>query len=254
MATVYVNNFAGSDNGKDVVAKLMNQSQVYQSETESLVSHRNFWLLMEDHEFLTSVVFGHLNLFPGILATCGTYYAVPYLEPLTKNAMRPFELSWRERLWKALDIVRYLRELEAAWTEPLHLCDVKHDHFGWTSDGRVMAVDLDSVVPETSLMRTMDLTPRCDSNSDCSYFDCKGRCHLRTSKCELQRVNTNLQVVCDKVFLGNTEGFISLYGLLVSHEANEELTEALELCKTNRGMTVDTMEDILTKASNILMY
>lgn len=254
MATVYVNNFVGTDIGNYIVTKLLNQSNLYRTEHESIVSHRNFWLLMQDHEFLTSVIFENLNLFPEISGTCGMYYSMQYLEPLTDNAMWPFRLTWRKRLWKALDIVKYLRHLETAWKEPLHLCDVKHDHFGWTSEEKVKFMDLDSVLSESSLQKSMESTPHCDDNTDCSYFDCKGRCHLRTSKCELERTNTNLQVVCDKIFLGNTEGLLSLYGLLVSHEANEELVEALELCRTNKGMTVDTMADVLRKASNILMY
>ncbi|XP_071547172.1 divergent protein kinase domain 1C isoform X1 [Panulirus ornatus] len=254
MVTVYISNFVGDNVSKNIVNKLFNQSNLYQTDTESLSNHKKFWMLIEDHEFLTSFVFEDFKLFPSILGTCGTYYAMQYLEPLTKNALQPFKLTWRKRLWKAIDIVRYIGQLETLWKEPLHLCDVKHDHFGWNDEEKVMFLDLDSVLPESSLLKTMENTPHCSDNDDCSYFDCKGRCHHRISKCELERTNTNLQVVCDKIFLGNTDSLISLYGLLVSREANEELVEALELCKTNRGMTVDGMLDVIMKASNTLMY
>ncbi|XP_053633445.2 divergent protein kinase domain 1C [Cherax quadricarinatus] len=254
MVNIYISNFVGNDIDKAIISKLLNLSKLYHSETETLANHRNFWLLIQDHEFLTSFAFEKLQLFPSVLGTCGTYYAMQHLEPLTENPMLPFELTWRKRLWKALDIIKYIRQLETVWTEPIHLCDVKHDHFGWNDKGKVMFLDLDSVLPETSLLKTMENTPHCSDNEDCSYFDCKGRCHLKTSKCELKRTNTNLQVICDKIFLGNTESLFSLYGLLVSYEANEELREALELCKTNRGMTVDGMVDVLTKASNSLLY
>ncbi|KAG7171296.1 divergent protein kinase domain 1C-like [Homarus americanus] len=254
MSSVYINNFIGNDIDKGIIIKLMNMSNLYHTETETLVNHVNFWLLLQDNEFLTSLIFEKLKLFPSVLRTCGTYYAMQYLEPLTENPMLPFTLTWRKRLWKALDIIKYVGQLETIWKEPLHLCDVKHDHFGWDDEGKVMFLDLDAILPETSLLRTMENTPHCSDNDDCSYFDCKGRCHHRTSKCELDRSNTNLQVICDKIFLGNTDGLFSLYGLLVSHEANEELSEALELCKTNRGMTVDGMIDVIMKASNVLLY
>ncbi|KAK3884139.1 hypothetical protein Pcinc_011580 [Petrolisthes cinctipes] len=254
MVNVHVKNFLGNEVSPEVINKLVNHSHLYQSEKESLDTHRNFWLLIEDHEFLTAVIFEKLKIFPSILGTCGTYYSMQHFEPLTKNAMRPFKLTWRNRIWKGLDILRYISHLETIWREPLHLCDVKHDHFGWDHEGNLVFLDLDAVMPESSLLRTMESTPHCSGNDDCSYFDCMGRCHLRTSKCELERTNTNLQVVCDKVFLGNTEGLLSLYGLLVSEEATGELVEALELCKTNRGMTIDGMMDVLTRASNALMY
>ncbi|ROT84403.1 putative protein FAM69C [Penaeus vannamei] len=220
MAITYASNFIGHNINKDSISKLMDENNLYKTGTEIVDS----------------------------------YYAVEYLTPLTENAMRPFSLTWRERLWKGLDILRYIRKLETIYTEHIHLCDIKHSHFGWNKSGNVMFLDLDSVLPENALLKIMENTPSCSEDEDCSYFDCKGRCHLRTSKCELERVNTNLQVVCDKVFLGNTDSVISLYGLLVSYEGNEELSEALELCKTNKGMTVDGMLDVLIRASNHLLY
>lgn len=254
MAITYASNFIGHDINKDTIIKLMDENNLYKTDSEIVEYHKNFWLLLQDHEFLMSYLFEEFRLFPRVLGTCSSYYAVEYLKPLTENAMRPFSLTWRERLWKGLDILRYIRKLETVYMEHIHLCDIKHSHFGWNKSGNVMFLDLDSVLPENALLKIMENTPSCSEDEDCSYFDCKGRCHHRTSKCELERVNTNLQVVCDKVFLGNTDSVISLYGLLVSYEGNEELSEALELCKTNKGMTVDGMLDVLIRASNHLLY
>ncbi|KAK7071019.1 Family with sequence similarity 69 member C [Halocaridina rubra] len=254
MVNIYIGNFIDGEVNQDMVLSLLSHSNVYQTNTESLSTHKNFWLLTQDHEYLTSIIFEEYNLFPKVLSTCGAYYSMEYFTPLTENAMRPYKLQWRERLWKALDIMKYVGQLENAWVEPLHICDVKHDHFGWSEDGKVRFLDLDSIFTESVLLKTMENTPVCINNEDCSYFDCKGRCHVKMARCELERTNTNLQVICDKIFLGNTDGLISLYGLLVSHEANEELSEALEICRTNRGMTFDGMMEVITKASNHLMY
>ena len=38
-----------------------------------------------------------------------------------------------------------LDELETVFEEPIHLCDVKPDHFGISDSGRVKFLDLDSV-------------------------------------------------------------------------------------------------------------
>ncbi|XP_068227230.1 uncharacterized protein aln isoform X2 [Palaemon carinicauda] len=254
MVNIYVGNFIDGEVSQDMLSRLTDHSNIYVGDTESIVNHRNFWLLTQDHEFLTSLIFEDYGIFPKVLGTCGIYYSMEYFKPLTKNAMRPFDLSWRERLWKALDIVKYIGRLDSVWTEPLHLCDVKHDHFGWGDVNKVMFLDLDSILTDSVLVKTLEHTPACTDNEDCSYFDCKGKCHQKTAKCGLERTNTNLQVICDKVFLGNTDGLISLYGLLVSHEANEDLLDALELCRTNRGMTVDGMAEVIKKAASLLMY
>lgn len=254
LVTTYVNNFVGSEVSQEVITNLLNYSRLYITETESPVSHYNFGQFIQDHEFLSAIVFEKLRLFPKVSGVCGTYYAVQYFEPLTRNPMQPFSLSWRGRLWKALDILKYIGQLETAGREPLHLCDVKHDHFGWNGAGSLAFLDLDSVLYESSLLSMMENTPHCSTHEDCSYFDCKGRCHLRTNRCELERSNTNLQVICNKIFLGNSDSVLSFYGMLVSAEAPEELEEALELCRTNRGMTVDSMLDVVSRASNALMF
>uniref|UniRef100_A0A0P4W969 FAM69 N-terminal domain-containing protein n=1 Tax=Scylla olivacea TaxID=85551 RepID=A0A0P4W969_SCYOL len=254
LVTTYVNNFVGSEVSWEVISKLVNYSHLYSTATESPANHQSFGKLIQDHEFLTSVVFEELHLFPKITGICGSYYAVEYFEPLTRNPMQPFTMTWRNRLWKALDILKYIGQLETVGREPIHLCDVKHDHFGWDKGDRLAFLDLDSVLYESSLLKMMENTPYCSNHEDCSYFDCKSRCHHRTNRCEMERSNTNLQVICDKIFLGNTDSLLSLYGLLVSSERTEDLEEALELCRTNRGMTVDNMVDILSRASNALLF
>lgn len=254
LVTTYVNNFVGSEVKWEVISKLVNYSHLYSTEEESPENHRIFGKLIQDHEFLTSVVFEELHLFPKITGICESYYAVEYFEPLTRNPLQPFTMTWRNRLWKALDLLKYIGRLETVGREPIHLCDVKHDHFGWDKGDRLAFLDLDSVLYESSLLKMMENTPYCSSHEDCSYFDCKGRCHHRTNRCEMERSNTNLQVICDKIFLGNTDSLLSLYGLLVSSERTEDLEEALELCRTNRGMTIDNMVDILSRASNALLF
>nr|KAF6422120.1 divergent protein kinase domain 1C [Rousettus aegyptiacus] len=44
------------------------------------------------------------------------------------------------------------------------------------------------------------LGQNCTGDEDCNFFDCFSKCDLRVNKCGAQRVNSNLQVVCDKIF------------------------------------------------------
>lgn len=77
----------------------------------------------------------------------------------------------------------------------LHMCDLKWEHFGvslnfssssvetaqFTNNAPpkvavdVKLLDLDAVLSESSLKLNMDNTP-CESDEDCDYFDCKGKC------------------------------------------------------------------------------
>ncbi|XP_076028353.1 divergent protein kinase domain 1C [Oratosquilla oratoria] len=245
MVSSYIESFLSVQNGEPYMEKVLNTSVVYHRDEESTAIHKNFWTLLYDSEFLFTVLFQEYKVFPRLYDTCANYYGVEFAKPLTGNAMLPLSMSWEERLYKALDILHYVNKLEMIWPEPIHLCDVKHDHFGWTSDGNVVFLDLDAVLTEESLRKSIESTGSCSEDEDCSFFDCWGRCSQKTARCLQGRSNTNLQVVCDKVFLGNTDGIINLYGLLVDPEASEDLVDALELCKTNRGMTVDAMVDII---------
>ncbi|CAL4073723.1 unnamed protein product [Meganyctiphanes norvegica] len=235
--------------------KILEENEIYRISKESSNRRQEFWDLIQDQEFLTSLLFQEFGLFPKILGYCKNFYAVEYFKPLTENVLKPYDLQWRERIYKALDIVHYVGLLNTVWSETLHLCDVKPDHFGWHLEaGHVVFLDMDAVLTESHLMKTMEYTVSCADDDDCSYFDCQGRCNRQTSKCYSKRVNTNLQVVCDKIFLGNADGYFNLYGLLDSHEVNDQLQDALELCRINKGMTTDVMIDVLYQASNRLSY
>ena len=50
-----------------------------------------------------------------------------------------------------------LDELETVFEEPIHLCDVKPDHFGISDSGRVKFLDLDSVFLKPYLGKVLRL-------------------------------------------------------------------------------------------------
>ena len=91
-----------------------------------------------------------------------------------------------------LDLVE---ELDTMFSSPLHLCDVKAEHFGLSDNGRVKYLDLDSVQLRPLADRTVGDSTDCREHSDCDFFDCRGRCDLLTHKCAGGVVNNNLQVL-----------------------------------------------------------
>lgn len=156
--------------------------------------HHNFWQFVEDQEFIISVLMMETQLFPEIYGTCGNMYAMEFVDTLQENIFFPHSLKRDEKILKSIDIIKFVEKLDTAWSEPLHLCDVKMAHFGWTPDGVVKFVDLDSVVTESFLVNSLGNTPQCESDEDCTYFDCAAECDVTNSKCLPARINTNIQV------------------------------------------------------------
>ena len=63
--------------------------------------------------------------------------------------------EWAQRVAVALAILDFLDELETVFDDPVHLCDVKPDHFGISESGRVKFLDLDSVFLKSYLGKYM---------------------------------------------------------------------------------------------------
>ena len=167
---------------------------LYGREAQTLSDHRNFWKFIEDQEFLMTLVFKNTNFFPQLYGICGDLYAVEFVETLPETFLFPSHMGKDEKLLKAIGIVKYVHQLSESWPEPLHLCDVKVSHFGFTSQGDVKFVDVDSVLSERQLLDILRNTPECETDEDCSFFDCVAKCDSNASKCIPERINTNLQV------------------------------------------------------------
>merc|ERR1719481_1395440 len=115
---------------------------------------------------------------------------------------------------------------------PVHLCDVKSEHFGLSVHGRVKYLDVDNVFLKPVVDKTVGDGTECEKHEDCDLFDCRGQCDQLTKKCKGEVVNNNLQVVCEKIFLGDHLGFRFLggTGLLVSKHASKGLQQTLQRC------------------------
>ncbi len=79
---------------------------------------------------------------------------------------------------------------------PMQICDVKLENFGISSSGDLKVIDLDMIHPDSYLFHTK----YCEKHDDCHFFDCKSYCDLTINKCHQERINDNLQSVCEKIF------------------------------------------------------
>lgn len=202
----------------------------------------NLWYLLQDNEYLLSALFTDKDVFPQLLGTCGLYFAVEYLEPVPDISsfltISDTIEDWGKRLKVAVQILDLLEELETGFREPFHLCDIKIQHFGFVKGrNRLKFIDLDGVLPKSVIGSFMKEITSCNSDNDCDYLDCRSRCDKKTRKCSHYVTNNNLQIVCEKIFLGwRLSNTIIVPGLLMSQHTPSELASLLRQCANPEGV------------------
>lgn len=202
----------------------------------------NLWYLLHDNEYLLSALFTDKDIFPQLLGTCGLYFAVEYLEPVPDlSSLLTISDSledWGIRLKVAVQILDLLEELESGFREPFHLCDIKIQHFGIVNGGqRLKFIDLDGVLPKSVVGTILKGIKSCNSDNDCDYLDCRSRCNKKTKKCLNFVSNNNLQIVCEKIFLGwRMSTTVIVPGLLMSQHTPSELASLLRQCANPEGV------------------
>ena len=198
-------------------------------------SMKNIWSLSLDPEYVFSRIFKEFDVFPEIIGTCGGLNFVEEVKPLKMPAYMDnvsFE-GWVERVKLALVMLDLLEELETMFDHPVHLCDIKPEHFGLSDHGRMKYLDVDNVYLKPIVDKSVGDGSYCESDSDCDLFDCQGVCNMQDKKCEGGVTNNNLQVVCQKIFTGDGKlpfNFLNYPGLLTSKHSSKGLQEIVELC------------------------
>ncbi|XP_011135703.1 protein FAM69C isoform X2 [Harpegnathos saltator] len=195
----------------------------------------NLWPLLQENEYLMMILYEDRDVFPQLIGTCGTFYAVEYVRPIetptTVLALPDSKPEWAKRLKLAVMILDLLEDLETSMPEPFYLCDVKINHFGLPLGGqRLKFLDLDAVFPRTVIGRIVADGKSCEKHEDCDYFDCRSVCS-KNKRCETPVLNDNFQIVCEKIFLGWTlSGAMIIPGLLMSEHTTCSLAVLLRQC------------------------
>ncbi|XP_046427399.1 divergent protein kinase domain 1C isoform X1 [Neodiprion pinetum] len=227
----------------------------------------NVWPLLQENEYILSILYEDRDVFPQLIGTCGTFFAVEYVKPIQTPtgvlALSDSKPEWAKsrllvhretfsdrcckivtrcdfsrcrRLKLAVMILDLLEEFDSNFVEPFHLCDVKINHFGLPPGGqRLKFLDLDAVFSKTALTRLLADGRSCEKHEDCDFFDCRSFCSSK-QKCESPVVNNNLQIICEKIFLGWTlSGTIIIPGLLMSQHTTSTLAVMLRQCANPAG-------------------
>ncbi|XP_043923061.1 divergent protein kinase domain 1C [Protopterus annectens] len=204
----------------------------------------SMWALLQQEEYLFFRVLQDLSKHVlEIVGSCGHFYAVQYLtaghawhqnlfslEDLigSDSVDNSGQLIWQAINSVALSFLDMVRQFDNDFSYRLHLCDVKPENFGIQRDFTVVAIDVDMAFFEPKMQDILEQS--CTTDEDCSFFDCFSKCNLRTNKCGAERENTNLQVICDKIF---RRWFApSLIGPRVSLPLQIKLQQAVQRCAT----------------------
>lgn len=224
----------------------------------------SLWVLLQDNEYLLSALHAERDIFPQLLGTCGTYFAVEYVEPIESLSTTFLTIDdnrseWGRRLKIALLILELLDEMENGFHEPYHLCDIKLEHLGLTKSGnKVKFLDLVGVYSKSIIGTILRQIGRCMKDEDCEYLDCRGRCDFNTRKCAPTVSNNNFQIVCEKIFLGwRMSNTILIPGLLMSQHTPSDLAALLRQCanpdiEIGKPRTTPT-EDLRKRLYNMLI-
>lgn len=182
----------------------------------------SLWSLLQQEEYTFLRVLQDLSSHVArVLGSCGHFYAVEYLSAghaWDQNIFSLDEVSvpgqqdqnqnpaGARARWSSREMVHRiaLSFLDMVWhfdndfTHKLHLCDIKPENFAIRKDLTVVAIDVDMAFFEPKMRDILD--QNCSSDDDCNFFDCSSRCDAMKRRCSPTRRNTNLQVICEKIF------------------------------------------------------
>ncbi|KAM8822082.1 divergent protein kinase domain 1C isoform 5-T5 [Synchiropus picturatus] len=216
----------------------------------------SLWSLLQQEEYTFLRVLQDLSVHvPRVLGSCGHFYAVEFLSAGRAWDQNLFSLeesgvSGLQGRWRiALSFLHMVSHFDLDFAHKLHLCDVKPENFAVRSDLTVVAIDVDMAFFEPKMSDILE--QNCSTDDDCNFFDCSSRCDATTGHCSARRWNSNLQVVCEKIFRPWFSP--TLLGAKAGLPLQVELQRAVQECaKTEGGAAGDVHQRLLHVLTRLL--
>ncbi|XP_055454719.1 divergent protein kinase domain 1C [Psammomys obesus] len=192
------------------------------------------WSLLQQEEYLYFSLLPDLSrhILP-VLGSCGHFYAVEHLAAGSPHHRALFPLADAGQAQAishiALSFLDMVSHFDSDFAHRLHLCDVKPENFAIRRDFTVVAIDVDMAFFEPKMREILE--QNCTGDEDCNFFDCFSKCDFRVNRCGAQRVNSNLQVICEKIF----RHWFSPGSPEVSPQLRLQLQQATEECARPGG-------------------
>lgn len=217
------------------------------------IEMKEIWRLLQDNEYLISIVYAGRDMFPKIMGICGHYFGTEYLKPamdgdLVKIVSKETEDNWANRVHLAVMILDLVEQIDG---DNLVLCDIKPNHFGISDEGKLKILDLDVTFPRAIANAITKSGKNCDFDSDCHLFDCHSVCNKQKKICDAPVTNSNLQIVCEKILLGWAMPGVMVPGLLMTSSTPSGLASLLRQCAHGAGGP-EFDSDIATRLTHTL--
>ncbi|KAM9332680.1 divergent protein kinase domain 1C [Pholidichthys leucotaenia] len=238
------------------LTRLWGQKLKTREQSYSRAELASLWSLLQQEEYTFLRVLQDLSTHvAAVLGSCGHFYAVEFLSAGHAWDQNIFSLdevssagpqglpgpaggprgrwSGRERMVHqiALSFLDMVRHFDNDFTHKLHLCDIKPENFAIRKDLTVVAIDVDMAFFEPKMKDILD--QNCSSDDDCNFFDCSSRCDPIRHRCSRQRRNSNLQVICEKIFRPWFSP--TLLGAKAGLPLQVELQRAVQECSETEG-------------------
>ncbi|XP_051538628.1 divergent protein kinase domain 1C-like [Myxocyprinus asiaticus] len=219
-ATLEIKNSLGLETGTNLtLPRLWGQRLKEKERTYSRAELASLWALLQQEEYTFLKVLQDLTHHVAkILGSCGHFYAVEYLVAghawdqnifsLEELSLSPSPRPWsgEERTLTARDMVprvalsflEMVEHFDNDFSHRLHLCDIKPENFAIRKDLTVVAIDVDMAFFEPKMRDILE--QNCTIDNDCNFFDCISKCDRSKKRCGPKRKNSNLQVICEKIF------------------------------------------------------
>ncbi|XP_028289827.1 divergent protein kinase domain 1C [Gouania willdenowi] len=257
-ATLEVRNSLGlAENREDVnsssVFSLWENTRRTEGRSYSRAELASLWSLLQQEEYTFFRMLQDLSSHvTKVLGSCGHFYAVEFLSAGHAWDQNIFSLdeasgasvrgrwSEREKVHRiALSFLDMVRHFDNDFRHKLHLCDIKPENFAIRKDLTVVAIDVDMAFFEPKMRDILD--QNCSSDDDCNFFDCSSRCHPTKRRCSPQRWNSNLQVICEKIFRPWFSP--TLLGAKAGLPLQVELQRAVQECSETDGTSEPDDDD-----------
>ncbi|XP_023656065.1 divergent protein kinase domain 1C [Paramormyrops kingsleyae] len=271
-ATLEIKNSMGLEVRSTAVPRLWSQQMSQGSHPYSRAELASLWSLLQQEEYTFFKVLQDLSQHVvKVLGSCGHFYAVEYLiaghawnqnlfaledllslpeaegDDLTSEPRSKRERDMVHQI--ALSFLEMVRHFENDFSHHLHLCDIKPENFAIRKDLTVVAIDVDMAFFEPKMRDILE--QNCTHDDDCNFFDCISKCDLRQNKCGSKRINSNLQVICDKIFRRWFSP--TLMGERAGLPLQVELQHAVQECvETAGGEDATRRQAVMLRLSSVL--
>ncbi|XP_053349669.1 divergent protein kinase domain 1C [Clarias gariepinus] len=248
-ATLQIKNLLGLEAGSNLtLQRLWGQKLKKRSQSYSRAELGSLWALLQQEEYAFLRVMQDLtDHVAKVLGSCGHFYAVEYLAAGHAWDQNIFSLeeffqspkSGEEQTQTEIDMVPQVAlsfldmvdHFENDFSHRLHLCDIKAENFAIRKDLTVAAIDVDMAFFEPKMQEILE--QNCTNDNDCNFFDCISKCDTKRNKCGSKRKNSNLQVICEKIFRSWFSP--TLLGDKAGRPLQVELQQAVQDCAETEG-------------------